>query len=121
MRLRFLLVPLVLLAGCARPGTAPLPGSSTAAPDSTSWTTFAVDVTGVESTADPLVLTLDVAPTAGRRGCWQNLRTDHYSEENDAVYIQVLEDGRPEPVPGACPTRPESVTLRPPTPVGDKT
>jgi len=121
MRLRFLVVSLVLLAGCARPGTAPLSGSSTAVPDSASWTTYAIDVTGVESTADPLVLTLDVSATAGRDGCSQNLRTDHYSEVNGTVHIDVLEDSRLEQVFGACPTMtPGKVALRTPTPVGDK-
>src|SRR5437763_12791226 len=96
------LLCLVAAVACARPGAAPAGGSGTGttgvAPSgsdpSTEWATYQADVTAVRIGTDPRSLLLTVALLAGAEGCSRNPRITYFTEENNRIYANVVQDSR---------------------------
>jgi hypothetical protein len=105
----------VVLAGCAGQ-----PGTGTPV-DEGEWTTYQADVTGVRASDDPRSLLLDVAVLAGADGCSRDPRIGYYTEENNLIYANVVQDSRRAGVVGGCPTHAAAVVkLTSPEPINGR-
>ncbi|MFI6236548.1 hypothetical protein ACIBD9_23560 [Micromonospora sp. NPDC050784] len=117
-RLVTALLCLAALVSCARPGEAPVRAGPAA---DTRWATYQADVTAVRVSADPRSLVLTVALLGDADGCSRNPRITYFTEENNRVYANVVQDSRLSEVVGACPTHtPGEVTLTAPGQIADR-
>ncbi len=131
------LLCLPVLAACARPGPAPAVSSGTVpgpratattgvmrppgSDPSTEWVTYQADVTAVRIGTDPRSLLLTVALLAGAEGCSRSPRITYFTEENNHIYANVVQDSRLSQVIGACPSNtPGAVTLTAPDPINGR-
>ena len=112
------LLCLAALVSCAKPGDAPVQAAPVA---DTGWSTYQADVTAVRVSADSRSLVLTVALLGDAEGCSRDPRITYFTEENNRIYANVVQDSRLSGVPGACPTHtPAEVTLTAPGPIADR-
>ena len=108
-----------VLTGCARPGMPS--GEESSGYGGAGWSTYEATVTGVRPGPDPRSVLIDVAVLAGDDGCSRNPRVTYYTEENNRIYANVVQDSRRTQIVGACPTTAAAVVkLTAPQPIGDR-
>ncbi|MFE9959058.1 hypothetical protein [Micromonospora sp. NPDC005299] len=117
-RLAAALLCLAALVSCAEPGDVP---SSAGSATGTSWATYQADVTAVRVSADPRSLSLTVALLGDADGCSRHPRITYFTEENNRIYANVVQDSRLSGTVGACSTHtPGEVTLTAPGPIAGR-
>jgi hypothetical protein len=96
-----LMAALLLLGGCATPGSSAAgPDSSTAGPGPDQ-----ADVTAVHPGPDDHSLAVDLDLPGGARGCGENPRLGYHTEENGRIFANVVADSPSNDVTNGCPTR----------------
>src|SRR6266545_2640223 len=111
------LLCLPVLAACARPGPAPAVSSGTVPGPRATATTGVMRPPG----SDPSTVLLTVALLAGAEGCSRSPRITYFTEENNHIYANVVQDSRLSQVIGACPSNtPGAVTLTAPDPLNGR-